>query len=41
VYIDPDTFPEWCREEGVGVNREGRGKFAGDVVEKKYGRNQS
>jgi hypothetical protein len=41
VYIDPDTFPEWCRKEGLGLNREARGKFASEVAEQKYDRNQS
>jgi hypothetical protein len=41
VYIDPDTFADWCRQEGVRVAREGRSRFAGSVVAKKYGRNQS
>jgi hypothetical protein len=37
VYIDPDTFPDWCRREGVGVNREGRDKFVATIVASKYG----
>jgi hypothetical protein len=41
VYIDPDTFPEWCSKEGFRTDREGRGKFAAEAVEKKYGRDQS
>ena len=41
VYIDPDAFPEWCRKEGVGVNREGRMRFASSAVAAKYGQNQS
>jgi hypothetical protein len=40
VYVDPDTFPEWCRREGVGVNREGRHKFNAVTLAAKY-RNQS
>ena len=40
VYIDPHTFPSWCRSEGVGTGREGRTRFAADFVAKKY-RNQS
>jgi hypothetical protein len=40
VYIDPDTFPDWCRREGVGVNREGRHKFVATAMAAKYA-NQS
>jgi hypothetical protein len=39
VYIDPDTFPDWCRREGVGVNREGCHKFNAVTLAAKY-RNQ-
>jgi hypothetical protein len=41
VYIDPDTFPDWCGSNGVRVNSKGRMKFAGSVVVEKYGRNAS
>jgi hypothetical protein len=41
AFIDPDTFPQWCAQAGLGVNREGRGEFAAEVAEQKYGRNQS
>jgi hypothetical protein len=30
AYIDPDTFPQWCRQNGVGADREGRGEFAAE-----------
>jgi hypothetical protein len=40
VYIDPDTFPDWCRREGVGVDREGRHKFVATAMAAKYA-NQS
>ena len=36
VYIDPETFPAWCRKEGVRVAREGRNKFAATFVAEKY-----
>jgi|SRR5580704_1239932 hypothetical protein len=39
VYIDPDTFPDWCRANGVGVNRQGRHKFIAITMATKY-RNQ-
>jgi hypothetical protein len=41
VYIDPDTFADWCSRNGVGTGRDGRMKFGADFVAKKYGRNQS
>jgi hypothetical protein len=41
AFIDPDEFPEWCRQAGLGVNRESRADFATEVAERKYGRNQS
>lgn len=40
VYIDPDTFPDWCRDNGVGVNRDGRHKFVAATLAAKY-KNQS
>ncbi len=40
VYIDPDTVADWCRREGVGVNREGRHRFVALTVAAKYS-NQS
>jgi hypothetical protein len=40
VNIDPDTFPDWCKKNGVGVNRQGRHKFIAMAVGPKHG-NQS
>lgn len=40
IYIDPDTFPDWCRANGCGVKREGRHKFIAVTLAPKY-RNQS
>jgi len=40
INIDPNTFPDWCKKNGVGVNRQGRQKFAAMAVGSKY-RNQS
>jgi hypothetical protein len=37
VYIDPDTFPDWCRANDVGVSREGRHKFVVTTLAAKYG----
>jgi hypothetical protein len=39
VYIYPTTFPGWCAQQRVGVNREGRHKFVSSVMAEKY-RNQ-
>jgi hypothetical protein len=41
VYIDPDTFADWCQANGVPASRQGRTRLAADFVAKKYGRNQS
>ena len=41
IYIDPDTFPDWCRENGKRIDAQARMDFAGMAVAKKYGRNQS
>jgi hypothetical protein len=40
VYIDPDTWTDWCAANGVGTGRDGRLKFGADGVSK-YGRNLS
>ena len=40
INIDPDTFPDWCKKNGVGINREGRQKFIAMTLGPKY-RNQS
>jgi hypothetical protein len=37
VCIDPVTFPEWCRKAGIGCGREARVRYAGEMVERKYG----
>ena len=41
AYINPETFPEWCRHQGMGVNSKARMRFAALVVAEKYGGNQS
>lgn len=41
AYLDPDTFADWCRRNGVGTGREGRLKFGAEFAAIKYGRNQS
>jgi len=41
VYIDPDTFADWCSHNGINTNTQGRARFGADFVGKKYGRNQS
>lgn len=37
VYVDPDTFPAWCRSHNFGVDAQGRTAFASEFVAKKYG----
>lgn len=32
AYIDPETFPEWCRSRGMKMNAEARSKFANDYA---------
>ncbi|WP_366656588.1 hypothetical protein [Fodinicurvata sp. EGI_FJ10296] len=41
VYIDPDTFPEWCRARGLRINADARQEFAGFTVAQKYAGNSS
>ena len=33
VYIDPQTFPEWCRKKGVEMNGEARSQLAIEVAQ--------
>lgn len=40
VYIDPDTFPAWCRARGLDIDADARMRFANEAVIVKY-RNQS
>lgn len=35
VYIDPETFPEWCRSQGRKVDAEARSAYAVEVVQQK------
>lgn len=37
VYIDPDTFPDWCRKAGVGIVGSARSRFSAETVAKKHG----
>ena len=37
VYIDPDTFPDWCREQGIRVDANARTIFAGIAAKAKHG----
>ncbi len=41
VYIDPDTFPDWCSKNGFRVDSDATVKFALESAFKKYGRNHS
>jgi hypothetical protein len=33
VYIDPQTFPEWCEKKGVEMNSEARSQLAIEVAQ--------
>jgi hypothetical protein len=37
VFIDPETFPDWCRTAGVGVIASARSRFAAETVAKRHG----
>jgi hypothetical protein len=28
VYLDPDTFPQWCKEHGLSMDATGRTRYA-------------
>jgi hypothetical protein len=36
VYINPDTFPAWCKARGLDINTEARFEFSTDFVRRKY-----
>lgn len=36
VYIDPVTFPEWCRSQGRKVDAEARSMFASEVAGQRH-----
>lgn len=36
VYIDPDTFPDWCAANGVKPDSQGRHKFVAVTTAQKY-----
>jgi hypothetical protein len=36
VYIDPDSFADWCLCEGMGTDSQGRQKFALDTLAARY-----
>lgn len=40
VYIDPDTFPDWCATRGLNVDANARIRFASEAVARMYS-NQS
>jgi hypothetical protein len=40
VYIDPETFPDWCRARSMNVDANARMRFANEFVGRKYA-NQS
>ncbi len=40
IYIDPNTFPDWCARNDTTVDRDGRNKFVAYEIAAKY-KNQS
>lgn len=36
VYIDPATFPDWCKSRQMNINSEARIQFANEFVARKY-----
>lgn len=37
AYLDPETFPAWCRERGLDINAQARKEFGNWFVYRKYG----
>ena len=37
AYLDPDTFPDWCRSHNFKLDADARTAFASEFVAKKYG----
>jgi hypothetical protein len=37
VYIDPNTFPDWCAANGWDLGAEGRKQFIAAAVTERYG----
>lgn len=35
VFIDPETFPEWCEQKGLILDAEARSQFAIEVAQAK------
>lgn len=33
VYIDPDTFPQWCEAKGLPMNSEARSQLAIEIAQ--------
>lgn len=36
VYIDPETFPGWCKERSFNIDAKARTAFSNDFVARKY-----
>jgi hypothetical protein len=36
IFIDPDTFPGWCRKAGVRINAKARSRFTAEAVGAKH-----
>lgn len=37
VYLDLDTFPDWCKRRGLDIDAKARIRFANEFVFAKYG----
>lgn len=37
VYLDPNTFPDWCRSHNLKIDAQARMEFANEFVARKYG----
>lgn len=40
VDIDPDTFPLWCKSQGLVTDERARGLFANEVARERHGRTE-
>ena len=38
AYIDPETFPEWCRTNGKELDAKGRMAYGNECAARKYQR---
>jgi hypothetical protein len=33
AFIDPETFPDWCRARGLDIDTQARNRFAAEIAE--------